>query len=133
MKVLKRVILILLILGAAGGGVYWYMSPDEQEVVTADLGTVSPVLKGTGVLSGNESITIYADTSGSISARYVAKGQRVKAGDKLLDYEVVKHQDAVELASLNVEFDQKIIDAIKSSRAKNQSKLNDAKLRISQC
>ena len=66
MKILKRVILILLLLSAVGGGVYYYMLPDKVSVKTAEKGIISPKLNMTGNIEGNETITVYADVSGTI-------------------------------------------------------------------
>ncbi|MCR5357391.1 MAG: HlyD family efflux transporter periplasmic adaptor subunit [Lachnospiraceae bacterium] len=133
MKVLKRVIIILVLLAAAGGGIYYYMLPDEVNVTTADKGTVSPTLNMTGNIEGNEVITIYADVSGTIAEKYVAKGERVSKGDVLLSYAGKDQQIAVDVAQTNIEYEQKIIDAIESSRASSQSKLKNANARIAQC
>ena len=133
MKILKRVILILILLAAIGGGVYYYMLPEEVSVTTVDKGIISPRLNMTGNVEGNEIITVYADVAGTIREKYVTKGERVSAGDLLLSYEGVSQQNAVDVVLTNIEYDQKIIDSIKSSRGTNQSKLNNANTRIGQC
>ncbi|MCR5108318.1 MAG: efflux RND transporter periplasmic adaptor subunit [Lachnospiraceae bacterium] len=133
MKILKRVILILLLLGAAGAGVYYYMLPEEVTVKKADKGIISPKLNITGNIEGNEAITVYADVSGTIADKYVNTGERVSKGDLLLSYAGENQKDAVNVAQTNIEYEQKIIDSIKSSRATNQSRLENAKERISQC
>ncbi len=133
MKVLKRVLIILVLLAAAGGGLYYYMLPDEVNVTTADKGTVSPTLNMTGNIEGNEVITIYADVSGTIAKKYVVKGERVSKGDVLLSYAGNDQQIAVDVAQTNVEYGQKIIDAIENSRASSQSKLKSANAQIARC
>ena len=133
MKVLKMVILIILLLAAAGGGLYYYMLPDEVNVITADKGIISPKLNMTGNIEGNETITVYADVSGTISEKYVNKGERVSKGDVLLAYAGENQKNAVDVAQTNIEYEQKIIDSIKSGRATNQGKLKNANERIGQC
>ena len=133
MKVIKRVIIIILILAAAGIAAYYLMLPDDVVVTGADIGTVSPKLDLTGNIEGNELITVYADVSGTIADRFVKKGQRVSEGDVLLSYAGESQQYAVDAAQSNVEYDQKIIDSIKKSRATYTKKAENAKTLISQC
>ena len=132
-KVIKTIVIILVVLGVAGGGLYYSMMPEELEVVTADQGLVAPKLNMTGNVEGNEKITIYADVSGRIDEQHVKTGQRVSEGDLLLTYVDDTQQYAVDVAETNIEYDQKMIDAIKSSRASNQSKVNAANAKIAQC
>ena len=132
-KPVKIIIVILILLAAAGGGLYYWLLPDELEVVAAEPGLLTPRLNMTGNVEGNETITVYADVSGRIDKKYVNKGERVKKGDLLLTYVDDTQQYAVDVAQTNIEYDQKIIDAIKNSRASNQGKVNDANSRIAQC
>ena len=133
MKIVKKILVILVILGLVGAGVYYYMQPEEIEVVVADTGSVSPKLTMTGNVEGNELLTVYADVSGRVTHKYVKTGERVKTGDMLLSYTDETQKFAVDVAETNIEYEQKIIDSIKSSRATNQSKVNDANVRIKQC
>ncbi len=133
MKIVKRILIILVILGLIGAGVYYYMQPEEIEVVVADTGSVSPKLTMTGNVEGNEALTVYADVSGRVTHKYVKTGERVNAGDMLLSYTDDTQRYAVDVAETNIEYEQKIIDSIKSSRATNQKKVNDANVRIKQC
>jgi len=133
MKAVKRGIIIILILAAAGIAAYFLLTPDDVAVTAADTGTVSPKLNLTGNIEGNELITVYADVSGTIAERSVTKGERVSKGDVLLSYAGESQQNAVNAAQSNVEYDQKIIEAISTSRTTYMKKAEDAKARISQC
>ncbi len=133
MKTVKRGIIIILILAAAGIAAYFLLTPDDVAVTAADTGTVSPKLNLTGNIEGNELITVYADVSGTIAERSVTKGERVSKGDVLLSYAGESQQNAVNAAQSNVEYDQKIIEAISTSRTTYMKKAEDAKARISQC
>lgn len=133
MKMIKRGVIILLILAAAGIAAYFLLMPDDVAVADADMGTVSPKLNLTGNIEGNELITVYADVSGTIAERFVAKGERVSEGDILLSYGGESQQNAVDVAQSNIEYDQKIIEAINTNRATYMKKEADAKERISQC
>lgn len=133
MKIVKRILVILVILGLTGGGVYYYMLPDEVEVVAAETGSISPKLTITGNVEGTEALTLYADVSGRVTRKYVKTGERVETGDMLLSYTDDAQRLAVDVVETNLEYEQKIIDSIKSSRSANQSKINDANVRIKQC
>ncbi|HCS00221.1 MAG TPA: hypothetical protein DIS68_05350, partial [Lachnospiraceae bacterium] len=121
-KFIKPAIIILLVLLAAGGGLYYYLSPDTLKVVAADKGTVSPILSGTGKIEGDRKVTVYSDVAGVIEDRYVEKGERVKAGDQLVGYAGESQQNNVDLASTDVEYSEKILDAATDNRAKFQKK-----------
>ena len=133
MKIIKRVILIVLVLLAAGVGAYFYLQPDDVEVVRADTGTVSPKLNIMGNIEGNELVTVYADVAGTIGDRFVTKGERVSKGTLLLSYVGESQQNAVDVAQNNIEYDQKIVESMQATRANNQKKVEDAKARITQC
>ncbi len=133
MKVFKRILIIVILLALIGGGVFYYMMPDEVTVVAADMGPVAPKLTLTGNVEGNEAITVYADVSGTVTKRYVSKGERVSKDDLLLSYANETQKSAIDAAKINIEYEQKIIDSIKSSRKSNESKVNNANARISQC
>ncbi len=133
MKIVKRVILIVLILLAAGVGAYFYFLPEDVEVVKADTGTVSPKLNIMGNIEGNELVTVYADVAGTIGDRFVTKGERVSKGDVLLSYAGESQQNAVNAAQTNIEYDQKIVESMQTTRDDNRKKVEDAKARITQC
>ena len=132
-KIVKTLIIILLLLAAAGAGLYYYLSPNTLQVVTAEKGSVTPVLSGTGKIEGDRKVTIYSDVAGVIDERYVESGERVKAGDLLIGYAGERQQDDVNLAATDVEYSEKILDAASGTRAKYQKKYNDALKQIEEC
>lgn len=132
-KIIKRIILTVLCLTAVGGGLYYYLTPDTLEVTTVDRGTISPRLSGTGTIEGDRKLTIYSDVGGVISNRFVETGDRVKKGDLLIGYSGEGQKNEVDLASTDVEYSEKILDAAADNRAKYQSKYNTAKNKIAEC
>ena len=132
-KIVKPLIIILLCLAALGAGLYYYMMPEEVEVVAAEKGSVSPVLSGTGKIEGDRKVTIYSDVAGVIDEKYVESGERVNAGDLLIGYAGERQQDEVNLAATDVEYSEKILDAAADNRAKYQKKYNDAVKQIEEC
>ena len=132
-KIVKRIILIVILLGIIAGGVIYYLTPDSVEAVAADTGDISPVLRGTGKLEGDSRITVYSDVAGTISERYVEQGDRVKKGELLLGYAGENQQDQVEIAETDVDFSEKILDAASGNRAKYQRQYNKAVKDIENC
>ncbi len=132
-KIVKRIILIILLLGAVAGGVIYYLTPDTVEVVAADTGDISPTLRGTGKLEGDSRITVYSDVAGTVDAKYVDQGDRVKKGDLLLGYAGESQQDQVEVAETDVDYSEKILGAATDNRAKYQAKYNKAVSDIENC
>ncbi len=132
-KIIKTVIIVILILGAVGAGLYYYMMPETLKVVVADKGVVSPMLSGTGKIEGDRKVKIYSDVAGVIDERYVEKGERVKKGDLLVGYAGDSQQNSVDLAATDVEYSEKILGAASDNRAKYQRKYNAAVKQIEEC
>lgn len=132
-KIIKMVIIVILILGAVGAGLYYYMMPETLKVVVADKGVVSPELSGTGKIEGDRKVKIYSDVAGVIDERYVEKGERVKKGDLLVGYAGDSQQNSVDLAATDVEYSEKILGAASDNRAKYQRKYNAAVKQIEEC
>ena len=132
-KIIKMVIIVILILGAVGAGLYYYMMPETLKVVVADKGVVSPMLSGTGKIEGDRKVKIYSDVAGVIDERYVEKGERVKKGDLLVGYAGDSQQNSVDLAATDVEYSEKILGAASDNRAKYQRKYNAAVKQIEEC
>ncbi len=132
-KIIKTVIIVILILGAVGAGLYYYMMPETLKVVVADKGVVSPMLSGTGKIEGDRKVKIYSDVAGVIDERYVEKGERVKKGDLLVGYAGDSQQNSVDLATTDVEYSEKILGAASDNRAKYQRKYNAAVKQIEEC
>lgn len=132
-KIIKRIIIAVLVLGAAGAGLYYYMMPDTLKVVLAGKGVVSPMLSGTGKIEGDRKVTVYSDVAGVIDQRYVERGERVKKGDMLIGYAGESQQNNVDLAATDVEYSEKILGAASDNRAKYQRKYNQAVKQIEEC
>ncbi len=132
-KTVKIVLIIIAAAAAVIGAMFYFLMPDELEVVAADTGTVSPKLVMTGNVEGDDDVTVYADIGGKVTARHVNTGDRVSKGDILLSYTGEAQKRAVDVAETNVEYEQKIIDSINSSREENQKKVAAANAKISQC
>ena len=132
-KIIKTVVIVILILGAAGAGLYYYMMPETLKVVEADKGVVSPILSGTGKIEGDRKVTVYSDVAGVIAERFVEKGERVKQGDLLVGYVGESQQNNVDMAATDVEYSEKILGAASDNRAKYQRKYNQAVKQIEQC
>lgn len=89
MKILKLVGLLLL-LGAIGGGLWWYWRQSALYPSTQD------------AYVGANIVTMAAQVSGQVTAVNVVENQRVAAGDVLLKLDPALYQHAVDAAKAQV-------------------------------
>ncbi|WP_029200071.1 HlyD family efflux transporter periplasmic adaptor subunit [Oribacterium sp. NK2B42] len=132
-KNIKCIIIALIIIACVGAGVWYFLQPDEMIVVVAEKNTISPEVNGTGRISGGRKITVYSDVTGLVDSRAVQIGDRVKSGDKLVNYVVDNSQLQVDLARTDAEYSQKILDADKDKKAKYEKMMNDSTAQINNC
>lgn len=89
-RIFRKIILILIILAAAGGvGLYAWAKLRDQYTVTYDeytatTGTISNSLSFSGSLALRDSKTYTADSDATVRNIYVAEGDKVSKGDKLI-------------------------------------------------
>lgn len=89
-RILRRILVTLLILILLGGiGIYTWAKLKDQYTVTYDeytatTGTISNSLSFSGSLALRDSATYTASSAGTVRNVYVAAGDSVKKGDKLV-------------------------------------------------
>ena len=89
-RVFRRILTILIILILLGGiGIYTWLRLKDQYTITYDeytstTGTISNSLSFTGSLGLRDSATYKASAPGTVRNVYVANGDRVKKGDRLM-------------------------------------------------
>ena len=132
-KFIKHGIIALLIIACVGAGVWYYLQPEEMIVVVAQKNTICPEVSGTGRISGGKKITVYSDVSGIVDSKAVQVGDRVKSGDKLVNYVVDNSQLQVDLARTDAEYSKRILDADKDKKAKYEKMMNEATAQINNC
>jgi RND family efflux transporter MFP subunit len=109
----KRVVLWLVVLGALGYGIYAYALPQLQtqvlktEVSVTELSTYSPIqasveLTSSGYVEPQRVSRVGAKVPGRVSQLHVRQGQKVKAGDVLLELEQADRQAAIQSAKMRV-------------------------------
>ncbi len=132
-KYLKRGLIILACIVVAAAGVWYIMQPEEMIVIVAGKQTINPEINGTGRISGGKKITVYADVSGIVDSKAVQVGDRVKSGDKLVDYVMDNQKLKVDLAKTDAEFSKKILDADRNKKSTYEKMMNDATAQINNC
>lgn len=132
-KYLKRGIIALICIGIIATAAWYLMQPEEMIVIEAVKSTISPEINGTGRISGGKKVTVYAAVSGIVDSKEVKVGDRVKAGDKLVDYVKDTQQRQVDLARTDAEYSKKILSADLDKKAKYESMLNQATAQIASC
>jgi len=106
MRVLTQLVVVTVIAGAGAGGWYFWeqrgvnkpaaaqaaqgqrgrtAAPVQVEFVVAKLGDVSALVESVGTARANEAVTLTAKQSGLITAIRFEEGQRVKAGQVLIE------------------------------------------------
>lgn len=89
-RILRKLLLLLIVLAViAGGALYAYESLRQKYTITytsytATTGSISNALSFSGSMSLIDNTTYTAPTDGTIRAVYVAVGDQVKTGDKLI-------------------------------------------------
>jgi HlyD family secretion protein len=107
----KRIIVWLVVLGALGYGIYAYALPQLQakvlktEVSVTELSTYSPMqasveLTSSGYVEPQRVSRVGAKVPGRVSALHVRQGQKVKAGDVLLELEQADRQAGIQSAKM---------------------------------
>lgn len=107
----KRIVLWLVLLGALGYGIYAFALPQIQsqvlktEVAVTELSTYSPIqasveLTSSGYVEPQRVSRVGAKVPGRVSALHVRQGQKVKAGDVLLELEQADRQAAIQSAKM---------------------------------
>ena len=132
-KPVKIAVIIAVCLAAALAGLFYFMSPENLDVVLPERGDVAPFLRGVGIVEGESTVTVYSDVAGFIAERHVERGDRVKKGDRLLSYEGEAQRDGVDHAATDLKYSERILTAASENRAKYLGIYNKALGEIENC
>ncbi|MCR6671685.1 efflux RND transporter periplasmic adaptor subunit [Devosia ginsengisoli] len=103
MKTLAKWLVMLVVLGGAGFGAWWYFlaAPEAATVpntVVVGRGDIERTVLASGVLEANSLVSVGAEVSGRIEAVHVALGQDVKKGDLIAEIDSLDQENAVKTA-----------------------------------
>ena len=115
MKRWKLILIVVLVLGVIGGGLYWYLRPQattesNYTLVKATVGDIRKELSLSGSVSLKESINVSPGVAGQVAAVNASVGDTVKQGQELLlldlsdlDTQIVDAQLSLESAQLRLQ------------------------------
>lgn len=126
-KVIAVIVTLAVIVGAAAGGIYGYKSYQKKNLVAA-VQSVSSLNYGYygdsetsyGVVTNDSSQEVYLDDSNKVQEVYVSKGDTVKEGDPLIQYDTSEAE--IDIQRKNLE-----ISTTENSLAKAQHSLETLK------
>jgi len=119
MRVGTQLLVIALAAGLGGGGWYYWQAQAQGkaptgaaaprtptvavDVVRAERGTVEERVQSVGTARANEAVVVTAKVTGIVSAIAFQEGQRVQAGDLLIEFESRQARAELEEARANLE------------------------------
>ncbi|MGN0412262.1 MAG: HlyD family efflux transporter periplasmic adaptor subunit [Lachnospiraceae bacterium] len=110
----------------AGSGIVYMMQPDSVETAIVTRQDVTQYVKGTGTISADETITVYAPVAGKLSEVSYKEGDTVGSGDLLAEYDLVSYTNAYQLAVANEDYYTDSYDAAVKENNKEQSRYDQA-------
>lgn len=126
-KVIAVIVVLAVTVGAVTGGIYGYKSYQKKNLV-AEVQSVSSLNYGYygnsetsyGVVTNDSSQEVYLDDSNKVQEVYVSKGDTVKEGDPLIQYDTSEAE--IDIQRKNLE-----ISTTENSLAKAQHSLESLK------
>jgi HlyD family secretion protein len=125
---MKKLIAIIVVLGAIGAGGWWYYkygTPEVKPVITTlalRRGSVAEVVKATGTLDAERSVTIGTQVSGTVKELYVDFNDIVKKGQLLAELDPSILETQVEMQEANLTRAKVDLDQRQVSLENNQKK-----------
>lgn len=109
-KVIKTIIISLLTVCVAGGGVaggiYYKNSKGVAEVVSVsslNVGDMGDSTSSEGLVCDDAAQSVYLTDGAKVSEVYVTEGQQIKKGDKLLSYDVTSLSLSIEMKQIEIQ------------------------------
>lgn len=109
---MKKLLTWLVVLGALGGGGYWWFAGStsanatsdlpEPEVITVERGSLRVVVQATGKVVPNATVEVKSKASGEIIDLPFQEGDTVQAGDLLVELDPDDEQRNVQRAESNL-------------------------------
>lgn len=103
--IIITVLIVAVVAGGIGGAVYYKNSSGTAEVQSVSMISTTndyTSMTSEGIVCDDASQTIYLQDGQKVTDVYVTKGQQVKAGDKLMAYDVTSLSLSVEMKKLEI-------------------------------
>ncbi len=103
--IIITVLIVAVVAGGIGGAVYYKNSSGTAEVQSVSMISTTndyTSMTSEGIVCDDASQTIYLQDGQKVTDVYVTKGQQVKAGDKLMAYDVTSLSLSVEMKQLEI-------------------------------
>lgn len=127
--VIAAVVVILIVLRVAGGA----GAAQAGAVVTAVSavrGDLQESISTSGTVLSEETKVIFAPVGGTLAEVYVSAGDAVKAGDKLVSYDMEKMEKALRQSALQLEKSRAGYDDVLAQDARSQADLSEARINL---
>ncbi len=103
--IIITVLIVAVVAGGIGGAVYYKSSSGTAEVQSVSMISTTndyTSMTSEGIVCDDASQTIYLQDGQKVTDVFVTKGQQVKAGDKLMAYDVTSLSLSVEMKKLEI-------------------------------
>ncbi len=103
--IIISVLVAAIVIGGIGGAVYYKKSSGTAKVQSVSMISTTndyTSMTSEGIVCDDASQTIYLQDGQKVAEVYVTKGQQVKAGDKLMAYDVTSLSLSVEMKKLEI-------------------------------
>jgi len=127
MNMIKRIVVAAIVVAVIGGVVYWRaFSPVAVSAYRVDRRDVLAEVMGTGTLEAKIQTSISPKISGRISSLHCDQGDRVQAGDLLVELNDRELEEQVAIAQASVDIAQSAINRLQAERARAEAVLKQA-------
>ena len=128
----RAIIIGILVLAAAAGGYWWYRVGVTRRVASTILarrGTITATVETTGKVRSTRQVELSLPFGGRVKRVPVSVGDKVKAGQLLLELEAPDGERQVEEAELNLEIRQLQLDKARTGASPEEIEIAQANLR----
>jgi HlyD family secretion protein len=128
----RAVVIGILVLIAAAGGYWWYRVSVTRQVASTVLvrrGTITATVETTGKVRSARQVELSLPFGGRVKKVAVSVGDKVKAGQLLLELEAPDAERQVREAELNLEIRQLQLDKARAGASPEEIEIAQANLR----
>jgi HlyD family secretion protein len=128
----RAIVIGILVLAAVGGGYWWYRVAVTRQVASTVLvrrGTITATVETTGKVHSARQVELSLPFGGRVKRVAVAVGDKVEAGQLLLELEAPDAERQVREAELNLEIRQLQLDKARAGASPEEIEIAQANLR----